>query len=325
MIQLVRNECIEEEYIDIDKIKDISSFELICNNRIKAQFIYNPNTSTDSVGGFIIINRVDEELLNIINNQIHMNFYFICGDKIRGDVYALEQMKEAVGFDNLFLKENVTVHKSIIVKLNINYGRNLFVEKIHRDQRMNEMFNEYLHKDLRSFNDLVKKNGDIILQRKDSNNNNNEYRVYKSMLISSSPVFENMFKHDTQEKQTNIVKIQCKNEKIIESFIYFLSTKQLPGDINETELFELFKVAHCYQVKLLLFICLHQLADNVNKQSVIPLINLFDQYPIDYTELTHNIFVKIHIWMQKSGVVHEINLKSLPFMVRYMLINSNGN
>ena len=311
---------------NVDNITERQCFIFPLNEGLESKFIYDPSCSSNSdfVSGYITIEpRDDFEIITPTNTVI---IEFFCGNAYQNQCYDLKQMKEKNGFKHLFQKAHVKIHKLIGIKVAIHYGK-CSKQKMHHDLLMTMSLYKKKHDKLISLYELMKKNGDIILKRDESKNNDDfndnceskTTRVYKSMLINESDVFSAMFNHDSQESQSGIIKIHCDNDKCIDDLAFFLVTHQLRYDANA---FQLFQIAHCYQIDLLLILCLDRLTENVNEKNFVFLVNLFEDFKIQNTELTRAIFNKIHHWWEQSDFTNKINnWKCLPFTYQYMFMN----
>lgn len=87
-----------------------------------------------------------------------------------------------------------------------------------------------------------------------------EFRLHRSILGARSPVFDAMFRHETQEKITGVVTIQDCRADIFRLFARYLYTGKVKK-LSEDNSLDLFKLADKYHVKELADDCVQYIAN----------------------------------------------------------------
>ncbi|KAL7305955.1 hypothetical protein TKK_0001428 [Trichogramma kaykai] len=117
-----------------------------------------------------------------------------------------------------------------------------------------------------------------------------KFPVHKEILSSKSDVFAAMFKHEVQENDTKIVKIEDFEADVIDEMIGFMYTDEIKNPIEHLQ--DLYAVADKYQIEDLKAKCLEFLIFNLNFSNSTSLYILAKLYNIDVLITTLNSFFK---------------------------------
>ncbi|XP_014230689.1 uncharacterized protein LOC106655019 [Trichogramma pretiosum] len=117
-----------------------------------------------------------------------------------------------------------------------------------------------------------------------------KFPVHKEILSSKSDVFAAMFKHEVQENDTKIVKIEDFEADVIDEMIRFMYTDEIKIPIEHPQ--DLYAVADKYQIEDLKAKCLEFLIFNLNFSNSTSLYKFAKLYDIDGLMKTLNSFFK---------------------------------
>lgn len=133
---------------------------------------------------------------------------------------------------------------------------------------------------------------------------NKEFKIHKNIFSARSDYFSAIFKHETTEKQSNRVLIKNKNgdlydDAVVQEMIRYIYT----GTVKNLDLvaFELFKLAHMYNLPILLNICTEYLKNNISAENTVSLLKLskeFDQKELK-TKIS-NFFKRQHTFIVEA-------------------------
>jgi len=102
------------------------------------------------------------------------------------------------------------------------------------------------------------------------------FECNKYMMTARSPVFKAMFKHDTNENQTNVVNLNDIEPKVLEAMILYIHTGEAPNIKVLTK--KLFVAADFYQLDQLKISCQEVLCENLDAGNSIELLIFSDAY-----------------------------------------------
>ena len=104
----------------------------------------------------------------------------------------------------------------------------------------------------------------------------NSFECNKYMMTARSPVFKAMFKHDTNENQTNVVNLKDIEPKVLEAMILYIHTGETPNINNIAK--ELLVAADFYQLDQLKISCQEVLSETIEAKNSIELLILSEMY-----------------------------------------------
>ncbi|KAI6230558.1 Speckle-type POZ protein-like isoform X2 [Aphelenchoides fujianensis] len=87
------------------------------------------------------------------------------------------------------------------------------------------------------------------------------------IVCSGSPVFRNMFKHDSTEKQTGIVEIKKEEADLIELLLRYFYSGKVEGLAEVAH--RLLPVADCYEVPELAELCMKSLHAQLSVSTIL--------------------------------------------------------
>ena len=102
------------------------------------------------------------------------------------------------------------------------------------------------------------------------------FECSKFMLKARSPVFKAMFQHNTLESQTNVVKINDIEPKVLEEMLLYIHTDEYPNIKDLAK--ELLAAADFYQLDELKNGCQSFLCKTLNSENSIGILILSDKY-----------------------------------------------
>lgn len=112
--------------------------------------------------------------------------------------------------------------------------------------------------------------------------NEREFKVHRIILAARSSVFAAMFKHETSEKQTGIVKITDCDSDSFQEFLEFLYSGQLEN-VSFRSALQLYKTADKYNVQELKRFCVEHMEHNLKVENICDVFALAEEY--DESEL----------------------------------------
>lgn len=141
-------------------------------------------------------------------------------------------------------------------------------------------------------------------------------RASSIILKSGSPVFKNMLSHDMMEKAKNEIEIIAECDKDVDDLIYFLCVNKPRKDSN---LMNLLKLAHYYQMGRLFKVCRDSLIKNIKRETFVEIVNLFEQYSIKegYEKLV------AFALKNEDKLRKEKNFNDLPHCFKYGILRVN--
>jgi len=100
-----------------------------------------------------------------------------------------------------------------------------------------------------------------------------EFTVPKSLLMASSEVFERMFTAETQEKQSNVVKIKDVRAETMGKFIKYLHLRSFTADMEDFAE-DLFVLSDRYAVDILKDDCVNSLSKKLTAENIVHVLQL---------------------------------------------------
>jgi len=179
-------------------------------------------------------------------------------DFIRGDIHF--GLNNFVNSDQLYSPDNgFIINDSILLCCE--------VLPIMEERKKLPLYASTFHEKLYSLHELGI-TGDCILQV-----GNKEFKVAKNILMASSEVFERMFTAETEEKQSNVIKIKDVRSESTDKFIKYLHLRSFTADMEDFAE-DLFVLADRYAVDILKDDCVRTLSKAFTDDNIVHFLQL---------------------------------------------------
>lgn len=120
-----------------------------------------------------------------------------------------------------------------------------------------------------------------------------EFKVHKLILSLASPVFRSTFTCGLEETKNNSAEIKDCDPEMFDHLLKFIYKGLLPGNISKIA-FELYKLAHVYQIKSLEEICIAYIMNNqLTEDNVLDLYESAILYDLDKLKVNCWTFIKM--------------------------------
>lgn len=141
-----------------------------------------------------------------------------------------------------------------------------------------------------------------------------EFKAHKCLLAKVSEVFRTIFTCGLDETKDNSTKIDC-TPAIFRHFLNSIYTNNMPTDIMPEISTELFKLAHCYNIKPMTKVCLDYILEkNIDLNNAFDLYELASAYEVQ--ELLDKTWEFIRIDMLNFiGPCEPKSLKKIKIML----------
>lgn len=223
--------------------------------------------------------------------------------------YSFDYADESYG-ENKFISEKSVrdPEKSYLKNNKITILCEIIYDEINVTEQNSEIYEKSLYR-LQHFDKFEK-----LLENREISDvtvkcNGKSFYLHKSVLTTSSSVFDAMFKNDMKEKNQNIVEVKDVKPEILEQFFRFMYT----GKVNEIEKSnsELLIAAERYCVENLKSLCEESIIKSLSEENVFEYFNLADmnnaktlkQETINFMSLHLEEFVKNQEF-EKFGIQH---------------------
>lgn len=165
-------------------------------------------------------------------------------------------------------KESLEFDCSIIFRFRGDYGQHRVVQNLLKNKKV---FNTEVMKSLFEDDEFT----DFVF-----NVRGTQFKVHKCLLSAASSVFKTMFKCGLDESKYNTAVIDCK-PAIFQVFLKFIYTGEWSAEEMPTLCFDLYELAHCYEIKSLTRICLvFVLMKKIDAETVMNLYRFAKTYDI---------------------------------------------